>query len=421
MNETNYRQKNLLKDLIYLGQTKPVSKQTVKGLFRFAIEPLLDAQNQKSLILLRLFDTTSLDGVLKRLEYTDAEVYSFDDYTKGENLAKEDIWGDTEFLVVLSPRYSAVLLWDYSTEAGKNTSCLYYLLNSKDVNNVIRIINQNSKIDLMRYTQEYTPERRGNELLNSAVHRFIDFANSFVEETALVQATSKLIDENDNIAEKYNYISSKTREVSHDIKNHLSIIDLYSKIIEKRTMLLADGDLQESLNNAVSCIKKSKQSIENLLSEIRSIQGTKLQSHNFAQILEQIVFMVKPRFENSGVQLDVSNEFQGDVLIDENKFLNVLINLLYNALDAIQENGYVSLCTEQTSDNMLKIFVIDNGMGIEQSKQDCIFDEGYTSKINGNGLGLYISKESMREQYGDLKLVSSEKGRTVFEVAVPKV
>ena len=131
--------------------------------------------------------------------------------------------------------------------------------------------------------------------------------------------------------------------------------------------------------------------------------------------------MVKPRFENSGVQLDVSNEFQGDVLIDENKFLNVLINLLYNALDAIQENGYVSLCTEQTSDNMLKIFVIDNGMGIEQSKQDCIFDEGYTSKINGNGLGLYISKESMREQYGDLKLVSSEKGRTVFEVTVPKV
>jgi signal transduction histidine kinase len=421
MNETNYRQKNLLKDLIYLGQTKPVSKQTVKGLFRFAIEPLLDAQNQKSLILLRLLDTTSLDGVLKRLEYTDAEVYSFDDYTKGENLAKEDIWGDTEFLVVLSPRYSAVLLWDYTTEAGKNTSCLYYLLNSKDVNNVIRIINQNSKIDLMRYTQEYTPERRGNELLNSAVHRFIDFANSFVEETALVQATSKLIDENDNIAEKYNYISSKTREVSHDIKNHLSIIDLYSKIIEKRTMLLADGDLQESLNNAVSCIKKSKQSIENLLSEIRSIQGTKLQSHNFAQILEQIVFMVKPRFENSGVQLDVSNEFQGDVLIDENKFLNVLINLLYNALGAIRENGYVSLCTEQTSDNMLKIFVIDNGMGIEQSKQDCIFDEGYTSKINGNGLGLYISRESMREQYGDLKFVSSEKGRTVFEVTVPKV
>ena len=110
MGGANYRQKNLLKDLIYLGQTKPISKQTIKGLFRFALEPLLEAQTQRAVVLIRLFDTSKLDGVLKRLEFTQAEVYSFDDVTKGENLTKEDIWGDTEFLVLLSPRYSACVL-----------------------------------------------------------------------------------------------------------------------------------------------------------------------------------------------------------------------------------------------------------------------------------------------------------------------
>ena len=180
MGGANFKQKNLLKDLIYLGQTRPVNKQTVKGLFRFALEPILDAQSPKALVLHRLFDISGIEGVLKRLEYTKAEVYSFGSVTKGENLECDNIWGDTEFLIVLTPRYSAVLLWDYSTESIKDTSCLYYLLNSKDVNNVIKIINDNSKIDLMRYTQEYTPERRSNELLNSAVHKFIDFADSFV-------------------------------------------------------------------------------------------------------------------------------------------------------------------------------------------------------------------------------------------------
>ena len=72
MGGANFRQKNLLKDLIYLGQTRPVNKQTVKGLFRFALEPLLEVQNQKALVLYRLFDVEEIEGVLKRLEFTNA-------------------------------------------------------------------------------------------------------------------------------------------------------------------------------------------------------------------------------------------------------------------------------------------------------------------------------------------------------------
>ena len=173
MSGANFRQKNLLKDLIYLGQTKPVNKQTIKGLFRFALEPLLEAQTQKAVVLIRLFDTKELDGVLKRLEFTNAEIYSFDSVTAGENLTKEDIWGDTEFLVVLSPRYSALMLWDYSTEDVPDSSAVCYMLNSKNVNDVVNIISSNSKIDLMRYTKEFTPERRSNETLNNAVNKFI--------------------------------------------------------------------------------------------------------------------------------------------------------------------------------------------------------------------------------------------------------
>lgn len=421
MGGANFRQKNLLKDLIYLGQTRPVNKQTVKGLFRFALEPLLEAQSQKALVLIRTFDTVDIDGVLKRLEFTNAEVYSFDDVTKGENLQRDDVWGQTEFLVVLSPRYSVVLLWDYSTEVVKDTSCLYYLLNSKDVNKVISIISSNSKIDLMRYTQEYTPERRENELLNKAVHKFIDYADSFVEETNLSRAENAIIGENDDIAKKYEYISSKTKTISHDIRNHLSVIDLYTKIIEKRLEIVPSKELQDSLTNAVSSIKKSKESIVHLLNDMRSIQGANLQTHSFTNILENVVNMVQAKASEHNIQIEVTNPFFGEILVDENKFLNVLINLVYNAIDAIGNDGFIRLNVFETAENMLAIQVCDSGCGIADDVKSQIFDEGFTSKNTGSGLGLYISKAAMKEQYGDLTLISSQTGETIFEVTIPRL
>ena len=424
MSGANFRQKNLLRDLIYLGQTRPVNKQTVKGLFRFALEPLLEAQTQKAVVLVRLFDTQGLDGVLKRLEFTNAEVYSFDDVTKGENLQKEDIWGDTEFLVILSPRYSACLLWDFSTETVKDTSCLYYLLNSKDVNNVIQIISQNSKIDLMRYTQEYTPERRSNELLNKAVHKFINFADSFVEEATLTQAEAGLLGESDDIAKKYEYISTKSKIISHDIKNHLSVIDLYSKIMEKRLENVANKELQDSLLNAVSSIKKSKDSITELLTELRTIQGVKLETINVSKILQSAINLVQARAMETGTKFEVSNQYTGNVLADENKLLNVFINLFYNALDALKEkgnDGVIKINVIEAENNMLKIYITDNGCGIQKDLCEKVFEEGYTSKATGSGLGLYISKDAMKEQYGDLILVNSDKNGTTFEVSLSKV
>ena len=424
MSGTNFRQKNLLKDLIYLGQTKPVTKQTIKGLFRFALEPLLESQTQKAVVLIRLFDTKELDGVLKRLDFTNAEVYSFDDTTKEENLTQNDIWGQTEFLVLLSPRYSACMLWDYSTESIKDTSCLYYLLNSREVNNVVRIISENSKIDLMRYTQEYTPERRSNELLNQAIHKFINFADSFVEEAALTQAEAGLLSENDDIVKKYDYISTKSKIISHDIKNHLSIIDLYSKIMEKRLEHVNSAELKDSLTNAISSIKKSKDSIEVLLTELKTIQSAKLETLNFSKILENSINLVKAKAQQSNVNIEITNSYDGDILADENKLLNVMINLFYNAIDAMSDSdngGVIKIKTEVSEDNMLKIFVSDNGCGIKKENSKKIFEEGFTSKVTGSGLGLYISKEAMQEQYGDLKLISSNKKGTTFEISIPRL
>lgn len=419
MSRELYPKKNLLRDLIYLAQTKPVKKDVINGLFRFGLEALIEAQYHKSLVLLRLKDKTNLDGVLKRLSFIHADIYSFSDKTEFENLEREDIWGDTEFLVILSPRYSLVLIWDYSTEEIENTSALCYMLNSRDVNNVVNIISNNSKIDLMRYTQEFTPERRINETLNNAVNKFISYANSILEENIVSNAENSILETSSDAGQKYEYISTKARSIAHEIKNHISIINLYSKILNKKVEM-SENQEAESLTQSINCIQKSSGAISQLLSELRTIQPPVLAEISACGLIHTAVGMVKPAADEKNIEICISGCDECSILADENKLINVLINLIYNSIDAIEANGRIEVSTAITENNMLKISVKDNGCGIQADEFHNIFKEGYTSKPLGNGLGLYISKSSMKELYGDLLLTRSDKNGTTFDVLIPK-
>ena len=112
------------------------SKNTVNGLLRSLFEPIA-ANNAVSLILTRFKHTNSLEGIIKRLEYcSNVEMYSFLDY---DNILKDD-FVETEFVIITSQRYNAVLIWDYSDSKDKNETKLYIRLNSKDVNKVFETV-----------------------------------------------------------------------------------------------------------------------------------------------------------------------------------------------------------------------------------------------------------------------------------------
>lgn len=421
MQGANFQQKNLLKDLIYLSQTKPVNKETIKGLFRFGLEALLEAPHFRSLVLLRLMDTDGLESILKRLEFGNSDIHRYSDKLKGQNLENENIWGSTEFLVILSPRYSVVLIWDYSTETIPDTSAIYYLLNSKDVNNVVKVISDNSKIDLARYIQEFTPERRSNQLLNNAVNKFINFADTYVEEKIVSEAEMNILEATTEQTKQFEYISEKAKFISHEIKNHISVIDLFAKIIEKRALEITNDEILKSIQNAVTSIKKSKNSITELMSELRSIQGLNLVDINLKKLLDDTVNLVLPLAEEKEITLSIKNKNEFEIIADENKFSNVLINLLYNAIDATANNGKITVSAEETEEGMIKIEIADNGTGIAKEQQNRIFEQGFTTKPTGSGLGLYISKKSLSDMYGELNLVKSDENGTTFEVKIPKI
>ena len=103
-------------------------------------------------------------------------------------------------------------------------------------------------------------------------------------------------------------------------------------------------------------------------------------------------------------------------MIDENKFLACVINIIKNAVEAIDEKGEICI-TEKKVDDKVCVRISNNGKPVENA--DDIFKEGFTTKSTGNGLGLAICKKQLEAQNATLKLSKATSKITEFEIILP--
>jgi nitrogen fixation/metabolism regulation signal transduction histidine kinase len=105
-----------------------------------------------------------------------------------------------------------------------------------------------------------------------------------------------------------------------------------------------------------------------------------------------------------------------EIFADQNLISQVLINLLKNALEANENNsnGQIRIVVNEGLNSHHEICVIDNGPGIPEENIDEIFVPFFTTRQNGSGIGLSISKQIMRVHGGNLKVRSMPGKETVF-------
>ena len=429
-----YQPKNKLKNLIYIQENKPCNEQTIKGLFRSIVEPILDG-NVEGLVLCRLEEASkqAFCGVLKRLEFSNSKVYDFSDtpietiQPSFENVLKENIWGKTEFVYILTERYGAVLVFDYQGCQIEGFAEFYIMHNSKHLSDAFEIINSNSKVDLTSWQEKWHPDRRENDTLNNSIRKIVNLLNETSQDVLLSEMEKDIIKDNSDSTDSAScleFISKKSSHVAHEIRNQLSICDLYSNIIQKQLakVELKNGEVEKSLTNALNCIQKSIKMANNSLLDIQTLDS------NTNGILE-LPDLIKTAVELAGVYVNGKDikichgncdGAQTQILADEQKFLSVLINLIKNAVESIEEKGEVNLSTE-IDEKFIKILIANNGKPITKELQEEIFKEGFSTKSTGRGLGLHICKKSLEEQFGQLELKKSDDISTVFEITLPRV
>lgn len=213
-------------------------------------------------------------------------------------------------------------------------------------------------------------------------------------------------------------IKEQSRCIAHEMRNHISICELYTQIIKKN--LEKEGIQNSSLNNALNCINKSLKIMSNSLLDLKSLDNFNLKKVNIKKVLEEGIKLATAYISDKKIKITSNINIDAEVFIDENKFLACIVNIIKNAIEAIKKEGEINVSLEIEGD-YIHIKISNDGEPISQEKQKSIFEEGFTTKPTGSGLGLHICANNLKAQNATLKLTKSTTEITEFEIILPIV
>ena len=206
--------------------------------------------------------------------------------------------------------------------------------------------------------------------------------------------------------------------IAHEINNPLAGILLYSSNMSKKVP--QGGPLEEGLNIIIKETQRCKTIIQGLLEFARDREPQKVPA-DINAIMETALGILDNEFRLRHVDLERQlSENMVKTLLDENQIEQVFINLLLNAIHAVEENGRVTIQTAVDSENnKVQVEITDNGCGIAADDIKKIFEPFYSTKAKGTGLGLAVSYGIVKNHQGDIRVYSVPGKITRFTIELP--
>jgi two-component system NtrC family sensor kinase len=168
--------------------------------------------------------------------------------------------------------------------------------------------------------------------------------------------------------------------------------------------------------------------VESMLAFARPAQIT-IAEYTASELVEEAVLLAQSRLKFKRIELTKQFHEQPVLRVDKQQILQVLVNLLSNAADALPEQGKIRVATGiRTLEDARRgngsqrygvIEVADNGPGIPAAVRNRLFDPFFTTKKEGTGLGLSISQKIARDHGGIITVSSIEGKGTTFQVNLP--
>jgi len=223
--------------------------------------------------------------------------------------------------------------------------------------------------------------------------------------------------------------------VSHDLKNPLAVIETSMDVI-------MEEEREHSNEVTLDLVRRSKNSarialnlITDLLDLARLEGGIKLDFEKFGvkELLENVVDAFYLKAKEKNIEINIHNKEDVELIADYGRIVQVLSNLLGNALKFTPVEGKIDIYvnqyeTPQTYDgsNMgLELKIVDTGPGIPANKLESIFNKFEQARANdrkiGTGLGLTIVKNICELHNGSIKVESVEGEGSTFVIKLPRL
>ena len=261
-----------------------------------------------------------------------------------------------------------------------------------------------------------------NTIMNYSKMFLIDNIHSFIIFTVIIKFLNYFLNESKNVInlhmnlkefEKDKNMKINLFKITHEIKNPLAVIKGY--------LSMFDVNNKEKSIKYIKIIKSEVNRSLNLLSDFMEFTKIKINTSNviFNDLMDDIKEVLIPFFNAKNVKYNFNIEANIEINIDYNRIKQVLINVIKNAVEACPNNmGLVSTTIFKDKD-YLYIFVKDNGSGMDKDTLDNILVPFFTTKENGTGLGVSLSKEIILSHKGEISYDSILGKGTTCKITLP--
>jgi signal transduction histidine kinase len=216
--------------------------------------------------------------------------------------------------------------------------------------------------------------------------------------------------------EKFTSTGRIARVIAHEIRNPLTNINLSAD------QLTADDIDEEEKKYLLDVIKRNSTRINYLITDL--LNATKFSELNYQQtnintLLDETLKYASDRAELNKIAIEKKYATNIPVVkVDADRMKIALLNIIVNAIESMHsDSGMILLETEFKNDACV-INITDNGKGIDQETLSKIFDPYFTSKANGNGLGLTNTQNIILNHKGKIQVSSKPLKGTTFTISL---
>jgi signal transduction histidine kinase/ActR/RegA family two-component response regulator len=265
---------------------------------------------------------------------------------------------------------------------------------------------------------------QANQLLaNSQQHATRERLRKCLEKIAEAHTRHEAQREQEIHAQKMAALGELSFGVAHNVNNTLT------GILGRAQLILRNSSDPGKVESGLELIIKSAEDGAHIIRRIqdfaRQRPSREFETISVADLLKDACEMTRPRWESRSefapIRFALHADCEAHIKGDPVELREVLVNMIYNAIDAMPSGGEVRLATQETRERVV-LCITDTGTGMGPEVKQRLFDPFFTTKGKaGTGMGLAVSFGIIRRHEGAIE-VDSEPGRgTTFKISLPKV
>lgn len=222
--------------------------------------------------------------------------------------------------------------------------------------------------------------------------------------------------------EKRSLLSRLVARLAHEVRNPLSSLDIHVQLLQE-DLAQPDSAMRDRMARRLATIRGELKRLEEIVENFLRLSGPStltLGEVQVGRLLQHVVELVGPEASARQIEIGVDQPASlGPLLGDAGQLTQAFLNVVLNALQAVQRQGRVTILVRPGEPEWLCVEVRDSGPGVPPGNRVAVFEPYYTTKEDGTGLGLWIAQQIVAAHGGTIHLDNAPEGGAVFTFRLP--